>query len=256
MDSNPDELRNLLRAHADKIPPSLQRLGDALWNPDDEQLSHAACRAALPEFVDAELAGDAVAKLYPAVKHHLDRCDECGREYAELLDTAWAEQRGALVKPRAMPRPDLSFLPQPPSTRSLPEIVLEWTRRLLPTFAPGRERELAVIADTFFTRVAPLKTFELRAGAVQAMGLGRRETSPALETLAACYVATQQLVSQTTRQELDAWLAQGTFAQNVETRARDAAQQIGIPRKQAASFARAYAAQIAQDPSALKELLQ
>lgn len=251
-----NELRARLRVQANKIPSALQRLGEALWSEPDPQLTHAECRAALPQFVDAELAGEPVAKSYVAVKHHLDHCDTCSAEYAELLETALAEEGGTLLKPNSVPRPDLSFLPTPAPTRSLQEIVLEWTRGLLPTFAPGRERELAVIADTFFARVLPLKTYDLRVGAVQAMGLGRRESSVALETLAACYASTQLLVNETTRQEMDAWLAQGTFTQNVETRALDAAHQIGIERKTAARFARAYAEQLSQDPSSLESLLR
>lgn len=243
-----------LRVHAEKFPTPLRRLGDALWNPDDAQISHQECLAAVTEYIDAELAGEPIAKYFSAIKHHLDRCDPCAQVYAELLDSAWAEQRGALPKPQTMPRPDLSFLPQPAPTRSLQDVVLDWTRRLLPTLAPGRERELNVIADTFFARVAPLKSFELRTSTAQALGLGRSDTSPALETLAACYAATQQLLAQMTRQELEEWLAQGAVVQKVETRALGATEQIGMEQKQAARFAHAYAEQIAQDLSLLESL--
>ncbi|MCI0478852.1 MAG: hypothetical protein L0Y55_21630 [Anaerolineales bacterium] len=259
MNSSPErqaELRARLRVPSNKIPSALQRLGEALWSEPDAQLTHAQCRAALPQFVDAELENEPVAQTFAAVKHHLDQCDSCSAEYADLLETALADERGAVLEPNAMPRPDLSFLPKPAPTRTLRVIVLEWTRHLLPTFAPGLERELAVIADTFFARVLPLKTYELRVGAVQAMGLGRSESSTTLEILAACYASTQLLLNEITRQDMDAWLEQGTITQNVETRASDTARQIGIPRETAARFARAYAEQITQDPSALEALLR
>ncbi len=247
-------LRARLREHAEKFPTPLRRLGDALWSERDEQLSHAACLETLPDYIDAELAGETVAKLFSRVKHHLDRCDSCAQEYAELLDAEWAEQRGALTKPAAMPRPDLSFLPQP--KRSLQEIVLERTRALLPTLAPAHLRELEVIADTFFARVRQLGTFELRAGAAQAMGLGGRDTNPALKLLAATYAITQNLTRDITRAQFEEWLQQARLQQELETRANDAARDIGIERELAARFARAYAEQTAREPEALRAFLK
>lgn len=248
-----DALRARLRERAEKFPAPLSRLGDALWNKEDEQLSHAACLEQLPEFIDAELAGEAVAKRLPRVKHHLDCCDTCAQEYAELLDTEWAEQRGALARPSNIPRPNLSFLPH--AKRSLPEVVLERTRALLPSLAPASMRELGVIADTFFARVQHMGTFELHHGAAQALGLGQRNANPALTTLAACYAATQTVTREITRAQFDDWAQRKTLKQELETRANASARAIGIERDLAARFARAYSEQIAQDPASLRALL-
>lgn len=250
-----DKLRQRLRAQSNRLDPRLQRLGDALWNTNDDALSHEACIEMLPEFVDAEVARQSVAQLFPAVKHHLDRCDTCAQEYAELLEAEWAEQRGALMKPQNIPRPDLSFLPKITPQPSLQEMVLERTRALLPLLAPAHLRELAVIADTFFARVQQLGTFELRLGAAQALGLGQRDTNPALTFLAASYVATQTLLNQITRAQFDQWSHQGTLQQELETRAVTAARAIGIERETAARFARAYTQQIIQAPASLRAQL-
>lgn len=81
---------------ADNIPAPLKRLRDALWGEPEDDISHAKCRALLPAFVQAEADGEPVAKLYARVKHHLDHCDECGEEYALLLDLELAEMRGEI----------------------------------------------------------------------------------------------------------------------------------------------------------------
>lgn len=248
-----ESLRARLREHAEKFPTPLHRLGDALWSERDEQISHPACLEQLPDYIDAELAGEPVAKLFPRVKHHLDRCDSCAQEYAELLDAEWAEQRGALAKPAAMPRPDLSFLPQP--KRTLQEIVLERTRALLPTLAPAHLRELEVIADTFFARVQQLGTFELRSNAAQAMGLGKRDTNPALNLLAASYATTETLTREITRPQFEEWLQRGTLQKELETRANVAARAINLEREFAARFARAYAEQFVRVPDTLRDVL-
>ena len=248
-----EPLRARLREHAEKFPTPVRRLGNALWSERDEQLSHAACLEKLPDYIDAELAREPVAKLFSRVKHHLDRCDSCAQEYAELLDAEWAEQRGTLTKPAAMPRPNLSFLPQP--KRTLQEIVLERTRALLPTLAPAHLRELEVIADVFFARVQQLGTFELRSNAAQAMGLGKRDTNPALNILAASYATTETLTREITRPQFEEWLQRGTLQQEMETRANAAARAINLEREFAARFARAYAEQIARAPETLRDVL-
>lgn len=256
MNSNFDRyeaLRARMRERAERYPRPLQRLGDALWNVQDDQLSHAACLEELPAFIEAELAGDVVSKLEPQVKHHLDRCDSCAQIYAELLDTEWAQQHGTLSKPADLALPDLSFLPR--TKRSLREVVLEQTTALLNTLAPEHNRELNVIAHTFFARVEQLGTFELRPGAAPAMGLGQQDTNPALILLAACYAATQTLTREITLTQFEQWARQESFQPELEARLFAAARAIGIERDAAARFARTFAEQIVQDPRPLRSLL-
>jgi len=229
-----------------KMPPPMQRLRGALWGEPEDDLSHAKCRAALAEFVQAEAAGEPVAQRYPRIKHHLDHCDECGEEYALLLDLELAEARGEIAFTQAG-----GATPQ-----SLKQVVRETARRVVETLALTSLRELNVIADTFFARAQQLGTFELRSGSAQALGLGKRDTNPALNLLAASYVATQNLVRDITRAQFDEWTRQARLQQELEIQATDAARAIGIEREFAARFARAYAEHIAQDPDALRALLR
>lgn len=231
---------------AENIPPSLQRLREALWGEPEDDISHAECRAMLPEFVEAEAAGEPVARHYPRIKHHLDHCDECGQEYALLLDLELAEARG-----------DIEFVSAVSTStpRAFQDMLRELARRILHSLAPANLRDLEVIADTFFARVQQLGTFELRLGNTQAMGLGQRDTNPALTILAASYAATQTVTREITRAQFDEWAQAKTLAGEIETRVNRAAREIGIEREFAAQFARAYTEQIAREPETLRALL-
>ncbi|RIK29413.1 MAG: hypothetical protein DCC52_07415, partial [Chloroflexi bacterium] len=96
---------------------------------------------------------------------------------------------------------------------------------------------------------------ELRSNAAQALGLGKRDTNPALNFLAASYAATQMLAREITRAQFEEWIARGALEPEIETRADAAARAVGIERELAARFARAYAEQIAREPDALRDLL-
>jgi len=254
-ESRYDALRALLRARAEEFPAPLRRLGNALWNQTDEPLSHAECLEQLPEFIDAELAGEAMAKRLPRVKHHLDQCDACSAEYAELLETEWAEQRGALARPTNMPRPNLDFLPQP--IPALSDVVLQLAQQLIAVINPARARELSVIAATFFEQARGLgDDLYLRSSPAPALNLGRGEISDGLKTLAGTYAATQALVREVTRRQAQEWQQQAILAAEIETRARAAAQAIGLDNSFAARLAREYAPRIAADPAPLLALLK
>lgn len=254
-------IRARLRAPENKLPPALRRLADALWNPPADARSHQACLAALPQFVDAEIVGERVAELYPQVKHHLDGCDSCSAEYAELLDGAVAEQKGLLPTPQTMPSPDLSFLSPPPSAPvptpsvSLRELVLEWARALIARLAPGEQGDLSALAETFFTRAQLPPSLELRPHTAREEELGYRYTSPALLILSAAYATTQMLCNEITLTQLELWSNQGTLQLELEARAAATAQRLGIEPAPALDFATAYAAQASRDLAPLKALI-
>ncbi|MGB8647931.1 MAG: hypothetical protein WCF84_22040 [Anaerolineae bacterium] len=261
-----EPMSDLLRTRGDRLPRAWWRLADALWNEQDKSLSHEECRAAMAEYIEAEVADDPVGELYPEVKHHLDRCDACAKEYADLLDSALAEERGQLPRLQSIPSPDLSFLrkrapepaarPQSDPQLSLQTTVLKWTRDLLATRDPQRVRELSVIADTFFERVTGLSRFELQMGAIRTLGVGRRDAGEVLTTLAACYATTQALKEQVTAEQAEAWSRQKTLSQEIQAHADSVARQVGLDRKAAQEFARAYAAAVTRDQAALEALLK
>lgn len=41
--------------------------------------------ALLDQYVEAELRGEDAARLWPMIKKHLDRCQDCHEEYAALV---------------------------------------------------------------------------------------------------------------------------------------------------------------------------
>jgi predicted anti-sigma-YlaC factor YlaD len=46
----------------------------------------------LPRYVDLELEGENVEKLFPQVRHHLLQCPECSEVYQALLQTVQSEK--------------------------------------------------------------------------------------------------------------------------------------------------------------------
>lgn len=258
---NQDLLRARLRSPENKLPPALRRFANVLWNPAADPLAHDECLDALPQFVDDEIAGERVAEMYPDVKHHLDRCDSCAAEYAELLDGALAEQQELLPTPQTLPPPDLSFLAPakpataPPPSVSLRELVLEWARALVAKLAPGEEHNLGNIAETFFSRVQLPQTFEPRPHTAREEDLATRYASPALLILSASYATTQMICDEITITQLEDWSSQGTLRLELEARAAATAQRLGIERAPALQFATAYAAQASRDFTHLEALI-
>ncbi len=236
----------------DNLTEPLRRLGDALWQPEQAQEAHAACLAALPEYIQAEVAGEPVAKLYAAVKHHLDRCDTCAAEYADLLQVALAEQQGLLPRPATTPRPDFSYLPS--LSPLLRERVLEWTQALVSALVPETLRDLPLIADAFFARVTDTPRPVLGARTLREAGPNNSPLS-ALHLLASCYGVTQDLIRDVSPQDLEAWRNAGTLARELETRARRAARAVGLDERTAEVFARAYALEVGRAPERLGQLL-
>lgn len=246
-----------LHAARAKLPAAVFRLGNAVWNDTAETFGHEACRAALPALVDAELAGEAIAKLFPNVKHHLDRCDGCAFEYAELLDVALAAQRGALPQPDPNASPDLSFLPAqaaaPSAASSLPDRVLAWTHSLLPNLTPDVSRVLDTYAHAFFDRLAKSATLQLEPRVLREQAVGYDNFAGTW--LFATYAATQDVVQHVSRAEWQSWHASAALQRRVESRARTAAEQAGISPDTAARFAQAYAAYHAARPTEMQALL-
>ncbi|MBI2616657.1 hypothetical protein HYW55_00825 [Candidatus Gottesmanbacteria bacterium] len=105
------ELRKKLKGkQGKKLPPQLRRFALAVFGGEETSVSHKFVLNALPSYVQAEASGDPVAKMFPAVKQHLDRCESCAQMYVELLDLSLAEIEGRLPVVLHLPAPDLSFL--------------------------------------------------------------------------------------------------------------------------------------------------
>lgn len=247
-------LSTRLRERAETFPRALQRLGDALWNETETPGSHAACLKLLPRLLDAELAGESIVARFPAVKHHLDRCDECSLEYVELLEAEWAEQQGLLANMQDLPEPDLSFLP--PLKRPLQAVVLEWTRAILLQLAPKNLGDLDLVANTVFAQLQPRRAAEGRSPYLHVLGNDVRLTDSARTLLTAGYLSAQEIVGQVTRAEYETWIPSQKLETEMEIRALGAARALGLDYDAAKRFAHAFAAQVTQDPRVLREFLK
>lgn len=241
-----------LSARANPYPSAVRRLGDALWNTTDDPQAHAECLERLPEVIDAELAGESIVQRFPTIKHHLDCCDTCAQEYAELLDSEWAEQHSVLSTAQSASPPNLGFLPPP--RRSLQEVVLEWTRGILAQLEPQTVSMSDALAKAVFTQLKPRQASEARAPYF--FSQESDVTDGARRTLAASYVSTQELVENVTRTQFDAWVSKQQLTSELESRALGAARSLGLEDKVVLRFARAYAAQVSLDASALREFLR
>ena len=90
-----------------------RRLAEAVAGPLD--LSCEECEDTLDLYVDDELGGRDVRRLYPVVWRHLRTCARCRQAHDLLADTLKRERAGELTSIPRLEAPRLSFLqPQPP----------------------------------------------------------------------------------------------------------------------------------------------
>lgn len=93
------------------LPIELLHLTRAVLGIRDLALSCDECEGWLPSYVQDEVSGLAVGRIYPLVKRHLDLCIGCAERYLEMLALAMLEEGGKWPTIEHIPAPDLSFLP-------------------------------------------------------------------------------------------------------------------------------------------------
>jgi len=82
----------------------------AVYGLPDDRLTCRACRALLPDYLDAEMRGERLDARTAAVRRHLLLCQECSEIYALLLELAIVEARNELPDVEPPAPPDLGFL--------------------------------------------------------------------------------------------------------------------------------------------------
>ena len=136
-----------------------KRLLDALSRPmpADEQLDNL-----VPDYIDAELAGENAAVRFPEVHAYILSNEEAGEMYTTLLDAEMADRAATLANPAAINttsvsfKPDLSFLNS--QTASQTNLLLkEWRQRvvafaqqLAQTLQPKRMLHFEDFVEHFF----------------------------------------------------------------------------------------------------------
>ncbi len=247
-----NRLRRDIRQRGNRLPLDVRRLARLLAGDEDETMTHQECQNMLPEYVDAEIAGEDLAMKYPQVKQHLDLCDVCSQQYADLLELVDAERTGKIPVSIRIPNPDLSFLNVP----TFSEFVKQKAQAVLSAIAPDQVPDLESIADTFFRRIGSSGELSLSASAAQSMGFGLGDLGTPLNTLAVTFAATRALVDSLSAADVDALCEQNLLEQRAEERARKAAQEFRIPEKSVGEIARQFAEAVAANPSALRQLIE
>ena len=136
-----------IKAHLKTCPPckrKLARLSRVALSQQADRVTCGQCQTELPDYVQAQVEGLDLAKLFPEVKNHLSLCPHCQRYYQELLDIDGLILSDSLPHPASYSLPNLSFLNRP----SIPERLGEIIRRGA-YWVQGQTRTLVVDIGTF-----------------------------------------------------------------------------------------------------------
>lgn len=120
------------------MPSELHTLLQTLFEDDPAPApACAACRQALPGYVDAQLAGHETAHSFPAVRAHLMECPLCREVYTELHALLAAEAADTLASPPLAPTFNFAYLNTPLAASrpwrwdSLGRLVIRFSSELL-----------------------------------------------------------------------------------------------------------------------------
>jgi hypothetical protein len=146
----------------------------------------------LAAYAEAELAGEDVVSKFPTLWRHIQRCEECGALYADLLEITLLEESGELPIPEKLPEPNLSFLSS--KKPNLYELVNRLAERIASRIVPKSQTEIKLLSEAFFERIQALgDQFEVQSQAQLVLAFGT-ENSTALTILAATYITTRSLL--------------------------------------------------------------
>jgi hypothetical protein len=201
--------------------------------------------------VDFEIEGGRAADRFPKVKRHLDTCEECAAQYAELLEITLAEQAGQIPVP-AIPVPDLAFL----SPMPLQVFVKEKTAEILAAIAPKQLADLPAILDIFFERIDALGgKFVLQPATVRALGFDSGDLGDALVTLAITYAATKSIGESLVPEDIATLSAEGRLRARVEELAQTAVRYTQARSDLSRRIATEYARVVCADPATLRAFI-
>ena len=236
-----------------RIPQEVLHLVRVVAGVKDPVMTCEKCQASLLRYVDDEIGGLDVARLYPNVKRHLDLCPDCMKEYLEMLEWGLAEDAGWQPVDVPIPTPDLSFLP--PLAPALPKVsfpdyVRSVAEQLIRTLMPKRIGRFQELADEFFEDLSTAgENFVFPPTRV--LGLKLNTT----QFLVATYATTQTLVQEWSISEVETEIRHGTLLESVREQAEKEARKQGFRKKEAQPFAKQYAEIVCEDPALLQGLL-
>jgi len=242
---------HLMSGKASNLPEELLHLARFMAQVPEPQMTHDECQEWLPNYIEAEIGGLVVGKLYPKVKRHLELCGECAADYIQMLE--WAQEAESIQLPKGVqiPPPDLSFLPpvvEPPL--SLTERVRLLAEDLIDSLWPALQRKYQATADKFYRRLAKKGAnfvFER-----EYLLSGGDKPPTVMQLLRATHNITHKLVQEWSAEDLETEVKRGTLKQNVRQRAEEEARSQGFSRQEAQRFAEQYAEKVCQESSFLR----
>lgn len=202
----------------------------------------ALCQETLPDYIEAELNGQPVRHLYRKLAHHLDLCSSCGQVYIDLLELAIQADTENNPLPDQAPALDLSFLPPLSIAEQMRKVVESLSEALLRRHSPQFLSDLQAASHAFFRQLGELGAvphFQRAPEFALAFGAGM---PPALRSLTATYIATDQVVRSLSQQELADELSGARPPRTLRKRARAAARSMGFSRREANRWAEQYIA--------------
>lgn len=230
------------------LEAAIDRLEQALEYEGDHPTDHARCRTAMPEMAAAELEGRRVAKLFPFEYAHLDACEECALEYADLIDTLLALEDGSLTTTEP---------PPPLPGRLLTAMrVRGWVERTTQQAADHAQAVTGSIDQLLDLLLEHLRNLPAAPALLvtqqEVMAFGGEDDATSL-LLASWYTA-QQVAEQYSVAELQGLVEAGTLARRVQTIAEETAGELRLPRSLRRIFVDQVVRSLEADPAAFVQM--
>ncbi|MBX2998816.1 MAG: hypothetical protein KF893_09930 [Caldilineaceae bacterium] len=227
----------------------LRRLAHALLSTGFDEEAHQRCQERLPELAVAAQRGARVAALFPEEVAHLDVCETCAGDYADLLDDL-AEMEAGVGQPFAEPPP----APRP-SWRArlgqwLSDLVRPLVERLDLDDAEGVEWALQDYWE-LLPRISDPTDLHLDTSGAMAFGGQGNQT---LLLLITSGFATQFLLSQYSQSQLRSLWQSGDLFTLAEHTATRVAHEVALDSELQKVFINGYVAHVKRDPEAFMQL--
>ncbi len=244
--SDLDRLRELVHAQSRGIEDAemapLLRLARALTAETPPPEACARCRAEMPAMAQAELAGERLVRLFPISYAHLDICEECSLQYAELLDML-TEMEAAVGQAAAVAPPIL------PPRLTIALRIRNWVsatlRQMLDRFQVSAD-DVEGMLSTLMERLPqlPAAPAPLATGQMALAFDGEDEETP---LLLATWFAAEKLADTYTTDELQALASARQLANRAREVAEATARQLEMPGRARRSFVEQFVKSVEAD---------
>jgi len=243
--SDLDRLRQALNAQpsssANAAQQPIRRLARALLAENVETTTHARVLAEMPAMAAAELRGDRLAQLFPDAVAHMDVCESCSLEYAQLLDMLLEME--TFVPASAAP-PALS--PTLQTALRIRDWVMRTAQQLLHR-AQITYGDVNGMLDTLLEGLSEMTTMPAPVQAQQwALGYGGEDDETPL--VMATWFATQTLATQATAVELQSLADGDALGERARQIAEETARQMKLAKPMRSRFVEDYVRIVLADP--------